>query len=432
MSRKKSFHSHISLDDRIVIQEFLNQGTKLKDLAVQINKHPSSVAHEIKKFRSCRIPAHYNDPARNYCAHRKSCLKRDVCKQGCRRRCSTCHKCNQVCTDFVLDECSTLLRFPFVCNACSTKNGCRRTKFYYAATVADAISRELRKSSRVGIALSQQQLRDLDLLLTPLIQKGQPINHIFATQKDKIPCSKRTLYRYIDLGYLSARNVDLRRKVVYKPRKASKKTLPVPTYRNNRTYADFLVFAGYHPDSQIVEMDTVIGRIGGKVLLTLFFRGSDLLLLFLLQSNSQSCVLEVFDYLESTLGLELFQSCFSIVLTDNGSEFQNPDILEHSSNGQTRCRIFYCDPMASWQKGRIEKAHEFIRYVLPKGSSFDGLSQDDVDLLMNHINCTCRDILEESCPFDIASTTMADVVESLQLYRVPAHKVYLKPGLIQQ
>lgn len=433
MSAKKlSTHAHITLDDRIVIQEFLDQGTRLKDLARQIRKHPSSVTREIKRFRSRRQPSHYNDPAKNNCAYRKACLKRDVCNLGCRRRCSTCSKCNQVCPDFVWDDCPKPTRFPFVCNACTSKNGCRKVKFFYSATVADTLSRDLRQGTRSGIALTQQQLLDLDLLLTPLIQKGQPVNHIFATQKDKIPCSKRTLYRYIDLGYLATRNIDLRRKVSYKPRKSRHKKSPDPAYRKNRSFADFLVYAGYHPDLQIVEMDTVIGRIGGKVLLTLLFRNLDLLLIFLLPCNTQSAVLEVFDQLEQTLGLGLFQACFPVVLTDNGAEFQNPAILENTSNGRPRCRIFYCDPMASWQKGRIEKAHEFIRYVLPKGSSFDGLSQDDVDLLMNHINCTCRDVLEESCPFDLACSSMADVIAALQLYRVPADQVNLKPGLIKQ
>jgi transposase, IS30 family len=434
MSGKKllSSHPHITLDDRIFIQELLDQGARLRDLAGQIKKHPSSVVKEIKRFRSRRQPARYNDPAKNYCRLKKTCLKRDVCKLGCHRRCSACCKCNRVCPDFVRDECPTPLRFPYVCNACPSKNGCRKIKFFYSATVADAVSQDLRKSPRLGISLSQQQLLDLDLLLTPLIQKGQPINHIYATQKEKIPCSKRTLYRYIDLGYLAARNIDLRRKVSYKPRKSRKKKAPNPAYRKDRTYADFLVYAGYHPDLQIVEMDTVIGRIGGKALLTLLFRDSDLLLIFLLQNNTQSAVLEVFNDLENTMGIGLFKACFPIVLTDNGSEFQNPDILENSSNGLPRCRIFYCDPMASWQKGRIEKSHEYIRYVLPKGSSFDGLSQDDVDLLMNHINCTCRDVLGESCPFNIACSTMSDVVAALQLYRVPADQIRLKPDLIKQ
>jgi len=55
-SKKLSTHAHLTLDDRIVIQEFLDQGTRLKDLARQIKKHPSSVTREIKRFRSRRLP----------------------------------------------------------------------------------------------------------------------------------------------------------------------------------------------------------------------------------------------------------------------------------------------------------------------------------------------------------------------------------------
>ena len=432
MSGKKiSSHAHIVMEDRITIQGFLDQGTRLKDLAGQIKKHPSSVANEIKRFRTHRFAARYNDLAKNNCIYRKNCFKRDICKQGCRRRCSACSKCNQYCPGFVRDECQTPLRFPFVCNACPTKKGCRKDKFFYTASVAHAMSQALRKSSRTGIDLSEQQLLDLDLLLTPLIQKGQPINHIFATQKSKIPCSKRTIYRYIDLGYLATKNIDLRRKVSYKPRKSRKKKATNPAYRKNRSYADFLVHVGYHPDRQIVEMDTVIGRIGGKAFLTMHFRNLDLLLIFLLPKNNQTAVLEVFDFLENTLGSRLFQACFPVILTDNGAEFQNPDILEMNAATKQRCRIFYCDPMASWQKGRIEKAHEFIRYVLPKGSSFDGLSQDDADLLMNHINCTCRDGLGDKSPYDIACATMNDMVVLLELYQVPADQVNLKPSLLK-
>lgn len=425
-----TFH-HFTLDDRIQIQSGLDQDIRLVDLARQLGKHPSSVAKEIARNRSRRMPPHFNDKARNNCIHRLNCRRRNVCMQDCQKRCSTCPSCNHFCKDFVLDECHTWSHFPYTCNGCPRKRGCHREKFFYLAQFAEFKSRDLLKNTRSGIGLSAQQLSDLDRLLTPLIQKGQPINHIFATHKGEIPCSKRTLYRYIDQCILATRNIDLRRKVVYKPRKSRKVKAPDPAFRKDRTYADFLVFAGYHPDLQIVEMDTVIGRIGGKVLLTLFFRDIDLMLLFLLTNNTQSAVLHVFDELEATLLPDGFNAFFPIILTDNGSEFENPWLLEAGLNGQPRCRIFYCDPMASWQKGRIERNHEFIRYVLPKGSSFDGLSQDDVDLLMNHINCTCRDVLGESCPFDLACAQLRDLVELLQLYRVPANQVHLKPDLLK-
>lgn len=427
-----SFHQLI-LDDRIRIQEGLDQETRLKDIAKQINKCSSSVAKEILRNRTHRLPTHYNNPAYNNCINRKSCKRRHVCLEDCFKRCSTCSSCNLFCKDYTRDICRNWNHFPYVCNSCSRRKGCHQEKYFYSATVAQANSRVLLSSSRAGIGLSQQQILDLDLLLTPLIQKGQPINHIYATNKGEIPCSKRTLYRYIDQGLLATRNIDLRRKVSYKPRKSRKRTDPKKkAYLQNRTYPDFLVFTGYHTELQIVEMDTVIGRIGGKVLLTLLFREIDLLLIFLLPNHTQLAVLDIIDNLENTLQSDFFKACFPIILTDNGPEFENPVLLETGLDGQPRCRIFYCDPMASWQKGRLEKAHEFIRYVLPQGTSFDNLSQDDVDLITNHINCTCRDKLGESCPFDLASLDMSDLVELLGLYRIPANKVHLKPDLIKQ
>lgn len=429
---KHSF-CQLIIDDRIRIQEGLDQETRLKDIAKQINKYSSSVAKEILRNRIRRLPAHYNHPAHNNCISRKSCKRRNICLKDCFKRCSTCSSCNLYCKDFIKDECRNRTHFPYVCNACSRRKGCRQEKYFYSATVAQANSRNLLSSSRAGIALSQQQILDLDLLLTPLIQKGQPLSHIYATNKGEIPCSKRTLYRYIDQGYLATRNIDLRRKVSYKPRKSKKRTDPKnKAYLQNRTYPDFLVFTGYHTELQIVEMDTVIGHIGGKVLFTLLFREIDLLLIFLLPNHTQLAVLDIIDNLENMLQTDFFKDCFPIILTDNGSEFENPILLETGLDGQPRCRIFYCDPMASWQKGRLEKAHEFIRYVLPKGSSFDNLSQDDVDLITNHVNSTCRDGLGESCPFDLASLKMPELVGLLGLYRIPANKVHLKPDLIKQ
>lgn len=419
--------THLTLDDRIRIQSGLDQQIHLKVLAKQIDKHPSSVAREIRKNRTYRLPSHYNNYSHNTCIHHNDCQLRKVCPKGCRRRCATCPSCNRFCSKYVKEICQSWQHYPFVCNGCHRKKGCRKEKYFYSAAVADANSRDTLKNSRAGINLSQQQLLDLDLLLTPLIQRGQPISHIFATHKGELPCAKRTLYRYIDQGILATRNIDLRRKVVYKPRKVHKRKASDPAYRKNRSYADFLVYAGYHPNWQVVEMDTVIGRIGGKVLLTFLFRDVDLLLIFLLPSHTQAAVLDVFNKLERTLGLDLFSDCFPIILTDNGSEFENPLLLETGLDGAQRCRLFYCDPMASWQKGRIEKSHEYIRYVLPKGSSFDGLSQVDVNLLMNHINCTCRGVIDEDCPFDSACSSLYDLVGRLALHRIPADQINLKP-----
>ena len=67
--------------------------------------------------------------------------------------------------------------------------------------------------SRIGIELSPEEVYSLDELITPLLLKSQSITHIYATLNDKIKCSKRSLYNYIDQGVFRVRNIDLPRKV---------------------------------------------------------------------------------------------------------------------------------------------------------------------------------------------------------------------------
>ena len=74
-----------------------------------------------------------------------------------------------------------------------------------------------------------------------------------------------------------------------------------------------------------------------------------------------------------------------------------------------RTNIFYCDPMASWQKPHIEKNHEYIRYVLPKGKIMDGYTQEDMTLLMNHINSTKRKGLKWKSPMELVEQDDEDM-----------------------
>lgn len=204
---------------------------------------------------------------------------------------------------------------------------------------------------------------------------------------EDIPCCQRTLYSYVDKQYLSVINLDLPRKVRYKKRKKKQLDTPVPGYRKNRTYRDLLDFLASSPDSSIVELDVVEGAGGksGPVLLTLFFRNCSLMLLFLLPGDRRKYVQDVFDLLLSELGPQTYSQLFPIILTDNGSSFLDPSLFEMPHRQDVLTKVFYCDPMSSWQKGRLEKNHEFIRYILPKGTSFDSLTEQKVNLMMNHI-----------------------------------------------
>ena len=112
------------------------------------------------------------------------------------------------------------------------------------------------------------------------------------------------------------------------------------------------------------------------------------MLAFIRDANTSKSVTDIFDVLDQTLGQELFKKLFPVILTDNGSEFSNPKAIEYGKERfkSLRARVFYCDAGSPYQKGAIEVNHELIRRVLPQGTSFGNLTQDDISLMMNHIN----------------------------------------------
>ena len=212
-------------------------------------------------------------------------------------------------------------------------------------------------------------------------------------------------------------------------------SLSAKQFRIGRTYEDFQKYMKEHPDTAVVEMDTVEGGRGNgkKVFLTMLFRSCSLMLIFVLEEKSQDLVIEVFDSLSNALGIETFQNLFPLILTDNGIEFQFPARLECDNNGEIRTKVFYCNPNCSWQKGMIEKNHEFIRYVIPKGTSLDSYTQADAFLLMNHINSTARDSLNGCTPFKLSLLLLDNRLHKiLHMKEVPADQVTLKPELLRR
>ena len=341
-------------------------------------------------------------------------------------------QCNKVCAEFDEGLCKRLIYAPYTCNGCENKVGCRLTKYFYKALPSFNSYRTTLSEARQGINMSELELCSLDKIISPLIKQGQSISHIH--KMNGISCSKATLYNYLAKNCFSVGPLDLPRKVKLKKRKSSKKKdIKETKARTERTYEDFKLYLEQHPELSIVEMDTVEGKKGGKVLLTLLFRNSRLMLAFLLPSKTQIEVEKVFNYIESILGNELFEKVFPIILTDNGTEFSAPLNLEFNSEGIGRTRIFYCNPTASYQKGMIEKNHEFIRYIIPKGISMDNFTQADITKMINHINSLARESLNWSTPYDLAKLLLGkEVLKKLNLVKIPSNEIKLTPKLLKK
>lgn len=137
--------------------------------------------------------------------------------------------------------------------------------------------------------------------------------------------------------------------------------------------------------------------------------------------------------LTKALGIRRFRKLFPVILTDNGRCFKDAMALEYTKNGSPRTKIFYCDPQASWQKPHIEKNHEFIRYVIPRGKTFKGYTQEDMTLIANHINSTTRPGLGYKSPYELVETEeMKKLLEVLNMSQVPADEICLSPKLLSK
>lgn len=427
---KKAKGKHLTIYDRTFIEDALTAGHTLKDISERLGKDTTTISKEIKKNR---ISKESKTEFLGGCINRSKCLKKHICNDDCKRFCKKCttRNCYRYCPEFTPKTCGIITKFPHVCNGCETKTTCKLHKFRYSGKHAEASYRDKLQTSRSGINISKNELEALDRLISPLIKKGQPIAHIYAHHKDEINCSERTLYNYIDLDLLEVRNIDLRRKVKYKPRRKKNTSKEKRTHRIDKSYTDFLAHMALNPDLDVVEMDTVIGRKGGKVLLTLFFRNSSLMIAILLENCTQACVKDAINKICDDSGLDIFKSNFQILLTDNGSEFLDSNIIEYDLNGNQRTQVYYCDPMASHQKGQLEKNHEFIRYVLPKGRSFDHLNQEKITLLMNHINSVSRKGLDNNTPFKLALPLLGKkLLNALEYKEILPDDVHLNEDLI--
>ena len=435
-------NKHLTLDDRTEIQVGLKSGENFTAIARRIDSDRTTVSREVK---ARRIPVHNSKG--NNCIHRNECQFPDACSQytpgwyryGChkgKQDCGgACGDCISGCDRFQEDFCTRYEKPPYVCSACPDRRTCRLQKMEYDAKLAQEAYEILRSESRKGISLSEEELSYLDSVVSPEIKRGQAVSVVWNTHKGEMPVSDRTLYTYINSGLLDADNFDLRRKLRMPSRKKSGPVLRVDKQCHiGRSYEDYEAYVLKHPDAVISQMDSVIGRKGGKVLLTILFKNCDLQLMYLRDRNTAASVSEIFQILRSRLGAQRFSSLFQVILTDRGSEFTDPVSIEcDTETGEIQCRVFYCDPMNSNQKSNCERNHEFIRYVIPKGTSMDHFTQMDITKLMNHINSYPRKKWNGQAPLDLFIQIYGqEIATLLDLEKIPSDSINLTPALLKK
>ena len=433
---KGSKGKHLTEQERYSIWKLLGQGLNFKEIGYAIGKDASTISKEIRKHRYVyKEKPGYGDIRDHLCALKDKCKKRHLCNnKRCRIPCRECLHCHKHCGDFTVRVCDIESRPPYVCNGCEkrTYHRCKEVKYFYGAEQAQKEYRRMLSESRSGIDCTRDEVAVIEGIVTPLIKKGQPINHIFASHKDEISISKRSLYRYVRNGDIGIELMDLRRAVRYRPRKRVKGPKADPARKIGHTYDCLLEFIEKNPDVRVTEMDTVEGRKGGKLFMTMFMRDTSIMLIYLIDSKEMVNTVGVIDTIEESIGTEAFSELCPLLLPDNGTEFTDPEKFTVNADGVVRTMIFYTEPYHTNQKSRIEKNHEFIRYVFPKGTSFDHLTQEDATLLANNINSVKRESLGGKSPFDLAiKKGLGPILEKLGMRPVPADEVNLTRSLIK-
>lgn len=417
-----SNHKHLSLDDRLVIERELSLSNSFKFIGTLLNKDCTTISKEV---RNHYIVKNIGGVGRrfNNCLYRRTCPNRG-------KNCIISR-----CTNFQEEKCSLLEKPPYVCNGCIKRTMCTLTKHFYQAIESFQEYKDVLVESRQGLLIDPAEIDYLNSILVPLVkEQGQSIHQVLLNNKNKIMYSDKTIYKLIDLGLLEVRNIDLPRKVRFRRRrrkttvyKIDKKCLEY------RRYEDYIKYMEENPDTPIIEMDTVEGIKGGKVLLTIHFVHCSFMLAFIRDHNDAQGVIDIFNHLQKNLGIAKFKDLFVCILTDNGSEFSNPIEIEFDmETGEKRTQIFYCHPSCPHEKGSCEVNHELLRRIIPKGTSLNNLTQEDISLMMSHINSYKRKKLNNQNPITLFSTLYGkDTLEKLGILEIDPNLVNLSTHLLK-
>lgn len=413
--KRKPNNSHIILTERKIIEEKLNEGWIVKDIANEIHRNKSSIGREINRHITLIFPSIYN----NY----HPCIKSDSCTVKS-------FNCYETCKNIEINLCPKLISSPHVCNACTNKKYCRHVKKYYKANDANCEYLNSWKDKRTGMHYTEDELTVLNTDFYILVIRTKSIYHSLIVINNRgYNFTKTSIYRQIKLGMLKLKSSDLprnRRQTAEKPDRNYKNKVNI----EGHTYDDYSEYKENHPKAIEVQMDTVIGitNANDSIILTLEIVEISFMLIFKLDRKTFDKVSKKLQELENIITTEIFNKIFEILLTDNGSEFKDiRTLIETFPN----INIFYCHPYSSFEKGSIENNHELIRRVIPKGISLKPYAQEDYNLLSSHINSLYREKLDGKCPFDLVEKYLSmDTLKQLGLKKIEDIDVNLTPYLL--
>ncbi len=391
---------HLNKEQRSTIEYLINEGYNFTFISNSIKMDRTTISKEIRRNR-----------------HIKNSLFFDYSETGIQRAINSCDK---------------LSKPPYCCNHCKDKHSCSKYHLYYNASKAHKHSLDTLSETRKGLDISKEEIEQINKNIIPLIQnKKQSVNQVFTNHPDILCMSKPTFYKYVDLGVIAISNLDLPRKVSYKKRKHNKDK----SYKRElalsigRTYEDYIIKINNEKKLKIWQLDTVIGlNSDNKTLMTFLLVETNFMIIRLLDKKNVECINKEFTKLKSDLGIELYSQFINVILTDNGSEFFDPIHMEYNlETGEKLLSVYYCHPDSPEEKAELECNHKYIRYYLPKKTSFESLTPKQVKQMEDNINNIPRDIFGGKTPYELTNELYPELIEKLNSKYIAPDDVTLNP-----
>lgn len=413
-------YMHLTFEERCKIEELLNKRMRKYQIAKEIGKTQSTISREINRHKQFYIHSDYSN---NY----YSCVYFKDCK-----------KCDHKCKFYKPIICKDRDKFYGACNNCEKVKNCKLDKYFYRATRAERDYRYNLSESRKGINLDENDLYNLAHLICPLIRQGQSI-YVILENHPEIKLSAKTIYNYIDAGYFKdfgVTNMTLKRTIKRKKKRVTSTKLKKrkePVDYTGRTYADYLQYKLDNPDKSTTEMDTLYNHQSGPYIQTFIFENTGFMIGILHKEKTADSMPNALNTIQNILTSNEYESLFSLLLTDRGTEFSKPIQFEINHNtGEVKGKIFYCDPQHSSQKPHVENNHILIRDILPKKMDLSFLTQEKLNIMFSHLNSTPRASLGGKTPYEVFTFLYGKAVaKKLQITEIKKDDVCLTPSLLK-
>ena len=436
-------YKQLTLKERIEIENGLDRGDSIREIARTLERSTSTIAREIKQNKTRQA----YKAKKGDCRQANWCMRSQICGTSCfypGARCAECDKvdCKSVCPEYRMQNtCDILTRSPWVCNVCHKRRYGRNraNRYIYDAKIADKLSSARKSECRSGIDMDQQRAQSALAQIKEGLSRGLSPYEISVLYQDTLGVHRSTIYRWIEAGYGNLSNLELERKVGFKQRKHH--SVKSSTHSRWRSYSAFCKLARAIKDSA-TEMDTLIGRRADtQALLTLYSRSSHLQLVLLLSEKTPTEVTRVLKALKKLASKKIIEDLFRCVLTDNGEEFADESeigrALGEKARPQTNPHLYYCDVRASQQKAGCEKNHSEVRQILRKGVFvFDDLDTWDLSVVMSHVNSTPRDALCGLSPIQLFCAAYGkqgqEFLEALGIEQLGRDQIVLKPFILDR